>query len=327
MLKRFAPRAASLIETGELGTLRQEMELCRHLMIGCGTLTIGGILCVAPFLLPLFGNYASAQTFLIWLAIPTFIHSFYETSDRLLIIAGQANVALLLTASSFLVLTTMPFITAPWIGLASIPVAMILSMLLLNPIVAVRVQSMFAIRTIHRRDLVFIVAGTAHALRLCDRRVAAGRLRDLCGSARRQPLFLRLRDEVERTRCRWRDHPRGSGHGTGQVTDAALPSGSAADIDLEGMPGDLPPIVISHQPLALDAVQSAAGPGAESRVEPLRERSNIADLHEFRIRGADFAMRRNIAQDGGAAVAHRFQHRDRLAFMAGGQHEHAGMGV
>ncbi len=164
MLKRFAPRAASLIETGELGTLRQEMELCRHLMIGCGTLTIGGILCVAPFLLPLFGNYASAQTFLIWLAIPTFIHSFYETSDRLLIIAGQANVALLLTASSFLVLTTMPFITAPLIGLASIPVAMILSMLVLNPIVAVRVQSMFAIRTIHRHDLVFIVAGT---LMLC----------------------------------------------------------------------------------------------------------------------------------------------------------------
>src|ERR1700689_5166517 len=76
-------------------------------------------------------------------------------------------------------------------------------------------------------------------------------------------------------------------------------------IDLEGMPGDLPPIVISHQPLALDAVQSAPGPGAESRIEPLRKRRNIADLHEFRIRGANLAMRRNIAQDGGAAVAHR----------------------
>jgi len=164
MLKRFAPRAACLIETGELGTLRQEMELCRHLMIGCGTLTIGGILCVAPFLLPLFGNYASAQTFLIWLAIPTFVQSFYATSDRLLIIAGQANVALLLTASSFLVLTTMPFVTAPLIGLASIPVATIVSALVLNPIVAARVQTMFAIQTIHRRDLVLIVAGT---LMLC----------------------------------------------------------------------------------------------------------------------------------------------------------------
>ncbi|MEA2905935.1 MAG: hypothetical protein QOI12_3322 [Alphaproteobacteria bacterium] len=160
MLKRFAPRAARLIETGDLGALRHEVELCQRLMIGCGALTIGGILCVAPFLLPLFGNYASAQTFLIWLAIPTFVQSFYETSDRLLIIAGQANVALLLTASSFFVLTTTPFITAPWLGLASIPAAMILSALLFNPIVAARVQNMFAIATIRRRDIVLIAIGT-----------------------------------------------------------------------------------------------------------------------------------------------------------------------
>jgi len=47
-------------------------------------LTIGAILSVAPFLLPLFGSYASAQTFIAWLAIPTFLRSFYDTADRLL---------------------------------------------------------------------------------------------------------------------------------------------------------------------------------------------------------------------------------------------------
>ncbi len=41
----------------------------------------------------------TARTLLIWLAIPSFIVSFYATSDRLLIIAGQANVALVVTAS------------------------------------------------------------------------------------------------------------------------------------------------------------------------------------------------------------------------------------
>jgi O-antigen/teichoic acid export membrane protein len=164
MLKRFAPRAARLIETGDLDVLRQEMELCRHLMIGCGALTIGGILSVAPFLLPLFGNYAGAQAFLVWLAIPTFIQSFYETSDRLLIIAGQANVALMLTASSFLVLTTTPFATTPLLGVASVPAAMILSAVLFNPIVSVRVQKMFAIRTIQRSDIGFIAVGTGMLL-------------------------------------------------------------------------------------------------------------------------------------------------------------------
>jgi O-antigen/teichoic acid export membrane protein len=164
MLKRFAPRAARLIETGDLKILRHETELCRRLMVGCGALTIGGILCVAPFLLPLFGNYAGAQAFLIWLAIPTFIQSFYETSDRLLIIAGQANVALTLTASSFFVLTTTPFVTAPWLGLASIPAAMIVSAVLFNPIVSARVRTMFAIRTIHLSDIVLIAVGTAMLL-------------------------------------------------------------------------------------------------------------------------------------------------------------------
>jgi O-antigen/teichoic acid export membrane protein len=161
MLKRFAPRAGRLIETRDLVALQHEAELCRRLLIGCGSLTIGALLLLSPFLLPLFGNYGSAQTFLIWLAIPTFVWSFYETSDRLLMMAGQANIPLALTGTSFVVLTTMPFLTAALLGPAAIPVAMIVSTILLNPVVAVRVQAMFAIRTVHLADVVFMVAGIA----------------------------------------------------------------------------------------------------------------------------------------------------------------------
>jgi len=159
LLKRFAPRAAALIEAGDGGALRQEVQLCRQLMIACGALTIGGILSVAPFLLPLFGNYASAQTFIVWLAIPTFLHSFYDTADRLLIIAGRANVPLMLTASSFLVLAVMPFLAAPLTGAAAIPAAMIFSAIALTPILAVRVQSLFSIAIIGWRDIALMAAG------------------------------------------------------------------------------------------------------------------------------------------------------------------------
>ena len=160
MLKRFAPHAGHLIETGGLDALRHEVELCRQLVIACGAVTIGGILLIAPLLLPFFGNYTSAETFLIWLAIPAFVSSFYATSDRLLIIAGQANVLLVLTVSSFLVLMTMPFVAASWIGPAAVPLAMIVSALLLSPIVAARVKNMFAIPTVQCRDVVFIALGT-----------------------------------------------------------------------------------------------------------------------------------------------------------------------
>jgi O-antigen/teichoic acid export membrane protein len=160
LLKRFAPRAALLIENGDLRALAQELALCRALTIACGAFTIGGILLGAPFLLPLFGNYAGAKDFLVWLAIPTFIQSFYDTSDRLLIIAGQANVPLFLTLASFALLTTTAFLTAPFIGPAAIPAAMMLSALLFNPIVAARVQSMFAIATLRGRDVLPLVVGT-----------------------------------------------------------------------------------------------------------------------------------------------------------------------
>jgi O-antigen/teichoic acid export membrane protein len=161
LLKRFAPRAARMIETKDLGALRQEFAFCRKLMVGCGALTIAGILCVAPFLLPLFGDYAGALPFLVWLAIPTFIHSFYETADRLLIISGQANIPLVLTASSFGMLVATPFVTASLLGPTAIPAAMAVSMLLFNPVVAARVRTMFAIRTIHIQDMVMMATGIA----------------------------------------------------------------------------------------------------------------------------------------------------------------------
>ena len=159
LLKRFAPRAARLIEAKDFAALRQEFTFCRKLIIGCGALTIAGILCVAPFLLPLFGNYAGAWTFLAWLAIPTFVQSFYDASDRLLIIAGQANIPLAATAASFVVLGVTPFLFAPLVGPTAIPAAMIVSKLLFNPLVAARVKAVFGLTTIHVRDVVMMAAG------------------------------------------------------------------------------------------------------------------------------------------------------------------------
>jgi O-antigen/teichoic acid export membrane protein len=159
VLKRFAPRAGRLIETGETGLLRQEVELCRQLMIALAALSICGILLMAPFVLPLFGNYHSALYLLYWLAIPAYVGAFYATSDRLLTIAGQATVTLLFNGLSFLVLITLPFVAAPWIGVIAIPIAMILSTLVFNLIITARVKKMFGIRTIRWPDGAFIAVG------------------------------------------------------------------------------------------------------------------------------------------------------------------------
>jgi O-antigen/teichoic acid export membrane protein len=161
LLKRFAPRAAHLIEAKDMAGLRQEFAFCRKLIIGCGALTIAGILCVVPFVLPLFGSYAGALPFLIWLAIPTLIQSFYDASDRMLIMAGQANVPLAATAASFGLLIVAPFATVSLLGPTAIPVAMVIAKLLFNPLVAARVRRVFAIPTFRPRDMLMMAGGIA----------------------------------------------------------------------------------------------------------------------------------------------------------------------
>lgn len=159
LLKRFAPRAGRLLQVKDHLGLRAEFETCRRLAIGCIAFTTGGVLLLSPLLLPLLGNYMDARTLLVWLAIPSFVASFYATSDRLLIIGGQANVPLMATALSFAVLVGSPFATAPWLGPAAIPLAMILSAILFNPIVAWRVRRLVDFRTIGWRDGAFMASG------------------------------------------------------------------------------------------------------------------------------------------------------------------------
>lgn len=160
VLKRFAPGAAQFIETRNLAALRREVELCRHLMIALGSFSIAGILFLSPFVLPIFGKYASADSILIWLAIPAFIACFYSTSDRLLIAAGKANITLLFNALCFAALIAIPYLVSPWLGITSIPAAMTVSVLLFNFIIVSQVQKTFAIRTIHPLDVVLMTSGT-----------------------------------------------------------------------------------------------------------------------------------------------------------------------
>jgi len=160
LLKRFAPRAGHLLQTKDDSALHREFDLCRQLTIGCGALSISGVLLLTPVLLPLLGNYLDARALLIWLAIPSFVMSFYATSDRLLIIAGQSSVALVVTASSFIVLVASPFATAPWLGPVAIPAAMIFSVLVVNPLVAVRTRQLLGLRTFALRDWAIMVCGS-----------------------------------------------------------------------------------------------------------------------------------------------------------------------
>ncbi len=159
LLKRFAPRAGRLIAAHDHAALVREFDLCRRLTIASTALTIGGVLLLAPLLLPLLGNYGGARVLMVLLAIPAIVQAFYATSDRLLIIAGQANVALLVTALSFALLAATPFATVSWLGAAAIPAAMLLAAVVIGPIIIIRTRQLVHIRSIAWRDAAFMASG------------------------------------------------------------------------------------------------------------------------------------------------------------------------
>jgi O-antigen/teichoic acid export membrane protein len=159
LLKRFAPRAARMMEIKDVNALRKEFVFCRKLVVGSGAFTIAGLLCVVPFLLPLFGHYGGAWAFVVWLAITPFVQSFYATSDRLLIAAGQANAPLAITVSTFSIVVITPFVTAPFIGPTAIPVAMAVAYFLMYPLAAARVRAIFNLRTIYNGEILMMIFG------------------------------------------------------------------------------------------------------------------------------------------------------------------------
>jgi O-antigen/teichoic acid export membrane protein len=163
LLKRFAPRAGRLLAAQESAhdhaALVREFDVCRRLTIASTALTVGAVLLLAPLLLPLLGNYGGARVLMVLLAIPAIVQAFYATSDRLLIIAGQPNVALFVTALSFALLALTPFATVPWLGAAAIPAAMMLAAVLIGPIIIIRAWQLVHIRSIAWRDAAFMASG------------------------------------------------------------------------------------------------------------------------------------------------------------------------
>ena len=57
----------------------REFDVCRRLTVASTALTIGGVLVLAPLLLPLLGNYGGARVLMVLLAIPAIVQAFYAT--------------------------------------------------------------------------------------------------------------------------------------------------------------------------------------------------------------------------------------------------------
>lgn len=150
--RQFTPRAGLLIAQRDLAALQRETDVCRRFSVMAVGMTIAAVLAAGPFLLPLFGDYGGALPLLLILGTASFTRAFFAGGPPILQIGGASNWSLAIMLASFLIVVAAPYILAPLFGIAALPLSMLLSAVLLNPITGRIVQRRFSVRLIRATE-------------------------------------------------------------------------------------------------------------------------------------------------------------------------------
>lgn len=162
VVRRFSPTAGRLLHLGDHQRLQEEVDACRRASIIAVAISIAAIIGPLPLALQLLGNYHDAIPIAILLALPPTIRSVYASVDRVLQMAGYANWALAIQLTALSTVILFPLATHQVLGVASIPIAMTLASLALNPISSTVLRRRLDVKTIGARDIVLVaVAGAA----------------------------------------------------------------------------------------------------------------------------------------------------------------------
>lgn len=134
LVRAFAPRAGDLHHRTEITALNAELaELKGQSIIMVYGLT-GAIILGAPLGLRLFGDFSGALPILLLLALPAMVRSIFAGVDAMLKMTGRAGVSSAIALGSVALIVGLSYLAAPWLGIYALPVAMLASALIFNPI-------------------------------------------------------------------------------------------------------------------------------------------------------------------------------------------------
>lgn len=155
----FAPVAGKLLASDDRQRLQHEVLRVKDTAMVMVTATVAFLLLSAPIFFALFWDSRALPVLLLLMAFPPVYRGLFAAGDRLLQVAGHANwnLGIMLTALGIVVL--IPVAGRDVLGIYSLPVAMILSGLLLNPVIAAAVWRTLRLRLLRAEDA--IVVGVA----------------------------------------------------------------------------------------------------------------------------------------------------------------------
>jgi O-antigen/teichoic acid export membrane protein len=134
-LRSFAPKAGRLLGNGDGVTLASELRAVQCWSIRSTLMTVVALVAAAPLLLKFFGDFGGSLPLLCLLALPPLYRSFYAGADRLLQLSGNAHISTGIMIIAFFIVIGVPFIFSDLIGPLVVPIAMLLSGVLLNPLI------------------------------------------------------------------------------------------------------------------------------------------------------------------------------------------------
>ena len=164
ILRRFTPIAGQLLHAGDNEGLQAEVTRCRRAAVLAVSLTMAFIVMVLPFGLHLLGDYKSAIPIIIMLTVAPFVRSTFASCDRILQIAGYANWGLGIMVTGLAIVVCVPLVLHASLGLASIPIGMAASSLLLQPVIAHVLRRRLGISVIGLSEIgamAFVIAAIA----------------------------------------------------------------------------------------------------------------------------------------------------------------------
>jgi O-antigen/teichoic acid export membrane protein len=156
-VRMFGPVAGKLLGAGHKEELQREVLIAKHFAIISVTLSVAGLLLASPIFLKLFWKSGSLPVMLVMMAFPAVYRALFAAGDRVLQLAGHANwnVCIMLTALSIVV--GIPVAFSGTLGILSLPIAMVVSGFLLNPVIAFAVRRTVGIRLLSLGDIVIAV--------------------------------------------------------------------------------------------------------------------------------------------------------------------------
>ncbi|ODT76275.1 MAG: hypothetical protein ABS76_31800 [Pelagibacterium sp. SCN 64-44] len=168
LIRGFAPLAGTLHQRGDIAGLNAALARLKRQSILLVCLSTGLILLAAPLGLPLFGDFSGALPILLALAAPAVVRSIFSGSDAVLKMIGRAGFSSMVALLSVGLIVALSWLLAPWIGIHALPLAMLASALLFNPLMA-WMLGREGIVVLGARDIAWLVlpaAGLALALAL-----------------------------------------------------------------------------------------------------------------------------------------------------------------